>query len=165
MMQEILISLVEIILMLMLLLDSASNILEATPLWLCIPAPTMETLAQVVSTLTSLKCALILQSTGRDGKKDISFTCSEGEADLAMRVLKESAHFNDVSVDTTCAKVSIVGAGMQSHSGVASKMFEALSNNNINIKMISTSEIKISCIINRDDADKAVSAIHDMLFD
>ena len=108
---------------------------------------------------------IILQSTGRDGKKDISFTCSEGEADLAMRVLKESAHFNDVSVDTTCAKVSIVGAGMQSHSGVASKMFEALSNNNINIKMISTSEIKISCIINRDDADKAVSAIHDMLFD
>ena len=108
---------------------------------------------------------IILQSTGRDGKKDISFTCAEGEAELAMRVLKESAHFNDVSVDTTCAKVSIVGAGMQSHSGVASKMFEALSNNNINIKMISTSEIKISCIIDRDDADKAVSAIHEMLFD
>ena len=108
---------------------------------------------------------IILQSTGRDGKKDISFTCSEGEADLAMRVLKESAHFSDVSVDTTCAKVSIVGAGMQSHSGVASKMFEAMSNNNINIKMISTSEIKISCIIDRADADKAVSAIHDMLFD
>ena len=108
---------------------------------------------------------IILQSTGRDGKKDISFTCAEGEAELAMRVLKESAHFNDVSVDTTCAKVSIVGAGMQSHSGVASKMFEAMSNNNINIKMISTSEIKISCIIDRDDADKAVSAIHDMLFD
>ena len=71
-----------------------------------------------------------------------------------MRVLKESAHFNDVSVDTTCAKVSIVGAGMQSHSGVASKMFEALSNNNINIKMISTSEIKISCIIDRADATR-----------
>ena len=108
---------------------------------------------------------IILQSTGRDGKKDISFTCAEGEAEVAMRVLKESAHFSNVSVDTTCAKVSIVGAGMQSHSGVASKMFEALSNNNINIKMISTSEIKISCIIDRDDADKAVSAIHDMLFD
>ena len=108
---------------------------------------------------------IILQSTGRDGKKDISFTCAEGEAELAMRVLKESAHFSNVSVDTTCAKVSIVGAGMQSHSGVASKMFEAMSNNNINIKMISTSEIKISCIIDRDDADKAVSAIHEMLFD
>ena len=108
---------------------------------------------------------IILQSTGRDGKKDISFTCAQGEAETALRVLKESAHYTDVSVDTTCAKVSIVGAGMQSHSGVASKMFEAMSNNNINIKMISTSEIKISCIIDRDDADKAVSAIHEMLFD
>ena len=108
---------------------------------------------------------IILQSTGRDGKKDISFTCAQGEAETALRVLKESAHYADISVDTTCAKVSIVGAGMQSHSGVASKMFEAMSNNNINIKMISTSEIKISCIIARDDADKAVSAIHEMLFD
>ena len=108
---------------------------------------------------------IILQSTGRDGKKDISFTCAQGEAETALRVLKESAHYADVSVDTTCAKVSIGGAGMQSHSGVASKMFEAMSNNNINIKMISTSEIKISCIIDRDDADKAVSAIHEMLFD
>ena len=108
---------------------------------------------------------IILQSTGRDGKKDISFTCAQGEAETALRVLKDSAHYTDVSVDTTCAKVSIVGAGMQSHSGVASKMFEAMSNNNINIRMISTSEIKISCIIDRDDADKAVSAIHEMLFD
>ena len=108
---------------------------------------------------------IILQSTGRNGKKDISFTCAQGEAETALRVLKDSAHYTDVSVDTTCAKVSIVGAGMQSHSGVASKMFEAMSNNNINIKMISTSEIKISCIIDRDDADKAVSAIHEMLFD
>ena len=108
---------------------------------------------------------IILQSTGRDGKKDISFTCAQGEAETALRALKDSAHYTDVSVDTTCAKVSIVGAGMQSHSGVASKMFEAMSNNNINIKMISTSEIKISCIIDRDDADKAVSAIHEMLFD
>ena len=108
---------------------------------------------------------IILQSTGRDGKKDISFTCAESEAETAMRVLRESAKFDQVTCDETCAKVSIVGAGMQSHSGVASKMFEALSNNNINIKMISTSEIKISCIIDRNDADKAVSAIHEMLFD
>ena len=108
---------------------------------------------------------IILQSTGRDGKKDISFTCAESEAETALRVLRESAKFDQVTCDETCAKVSIVGAGMQSHSGVASKMFEALSNNNINIKMISTSEIKISCIIDREDADKAVSAIHEMLFD
>jgi len=99
---------------------------------------------------------IILQSTGRDGKKDISFTCAESEAETAMRVLREGAHFDQITCDETCAKVSIVGAGMQSHSGVASKMFEAMSNNNINIKMISTSEIKISCIIDREDADKAV---------
>ena len=68
-------------------------------------------------------------------------------------------------MDGNIGKVSIVGAGMQSHSGVASKMFEAMSNNNINIKMISTSEIKISCIIDREDSDKAVSAIHEMLFE
>ena len=105
------------------------------------------------------------QSTGRDGKKDISFPCSEGDADIALKALREGANFQDITCDETCAKVSIVGAGMQSHSGVASKMFEALSNNNINIKMISTSEIKISCIIDRADADKAGSAIHDMLFD
>ena len=108
---------------------------------------------------------IILQSTGRAGKKDISFTCAESEAETALRVLRESAKFDQVTCDETCAKVSIVGAGMQSHSGVASKMFEALSNNNINIKMISTSEIKISCIIDREDADKAVSAIHEMLFE
>ena len=108
---------------------------------------------------------IILQSTGRDGKKDISFTCSEGEADTALRVLKDSGKFQDVTCDETCGKVSIVGAGMQSHSGVASKMFESLSNNNINRKMISTSEIKIYCIIDRNDAEKAVSAIHEMLFD
>ena len=108
---------------------------------------------------------IILQSTGRDGKKDISFTCSEGEADTALRVLKDSGKFQNATCDETCAKVSIVGAGMQSHSGVASTMFEALFNQNINIKMISTSEIKISCIIDRNDADKAVSAIHEMLFD
>ena len=107
---------------------------------------------------------IILQSTGREGKKDVIFTCSEGDAELAVRTLKEGARFTEVSCDRTYAKVSIVGAGMQSHSGVAASMFEALSNNNINIHMISTSEIKISCIIDRDEADRAVVAIHDMLF-
>lgn len=107
---------------------------------------------------------IILQSTGRDGKKDVIFTCSEGDADQAVRVLKESAHFTNVSCDTSCAKVSIVGAGMQSHSGVAAQMFEALSNNNINIKMISTSEIKISVLIHLNDSEKAINAIHDAFF-
>lgn len=106
---------------------------------------------------------IILQSSGRDGKKDVIFTCAESDGERAVRALRDSGRFKDVNCDTSCAKVSIVGAGMQSHSGVASGMFEALSNNNINIHMISTSEIKISCIIDRDDADRAVSAIHDML--
>ena len=111
---------------------------------------------------------IILQTTGRDGKKDMSFTVPLGDAESAVAALKNATSRiggGDVNVDKGCAKVSIVGAGMQSHSGVASKMFEALSNNNINIKMISTSEIKISCIIDREDADKAVSSIHDMLFE
>ena len=111
---------------------------------------------------------IILQTTGRDGKKDMSFTVPLGDAESAVAALKNATHRiggGDITVDKTCAKVSIVGAGMQSHSGVASTMFEALFNQNINIKMISTSEIKISCIIDRDDADKAVSAIHEMLFD
>ena len=111
---------------------------------------------------------IILQSSGSAGSKDVIFTCSKGEAETARAVLESNkTRFgtDKITVNNDCAKVSIVGAGMQSHSGVASKMFEALSNNNINIKMISTSEIKISCIIDRADADKAVGAIHDMLFD
>ena len=107
---------------------------------------------------------IILQSTGRDGKKDVIFTCSQGDAPIAMRALKESEKFSQVTCSNEYAKVSIVGAGMQSHSGVAASMFEALANNNINIHMISTSEIKISCIIDREEADRAVSAIHDSLF-
>ena len=107
---------------------------------------------------------IILQTTGRDGKKDMSFTVPLGDAESAVAALKNATHRiggGDITVDKTCAKVSIVGAGMQSHSGVASTMFEALFNQNINIKMISTSEIKISVIIDEADADKAVAAIHD----
>ena len=95
---------------------------------------------------------IILQTTGRDGKKDMSFALKNATSRIGG---------GDITVDKTCAKVSIVGAGMQSHSGVASTMFEALFNQNINIKMISTSEIKISVIIDEADADKAVAAIHD----
>ena len=107
---------------------------------------------------------IILQSSGRDGNKDVVFTVPLGYAETALATLennKKRFGGGDISVDKTCAKVSIVGAGMQSHSGVASTMFEALSNANINIKMISTSEIKISVIINENDADRAVAAIHD----
>ena len=94
----------------------------------------------------------------------MSFTVPLGDAESAVAALKNATNRiggGDITVDKTCAKVSIVGAGMQSHSGVASTMFEALFNQNINIKMISTSEIKISVIIDEADADKAVAAIHD----
>lgn len=107
---------------------------------------------------------IILQSSGRDGNKDVVFTVPLGDAETALATLennKKRFGGGNISVDKTCAKVSIVGAGMQSHSGVASTMFEALSNANINIKMISTSEIKISVIIDENDADRAVAAIHD----
>ena len=107
---------------------------------------------------------IILQSSGRGNKKDLIFTVPETDADTAERVLNENkTRFNggEVHVNKNCAKVSIVGAGMQSHSGVASSMFEALFSKNINIQMISTSEIKISVIIDQNDADKAVAAIHD----
>lgn len=77
---------------------------------------------------------------------------------------KEQLRFEDVSVNKEVAKVSIVGAGMASNSGVAAKMFEALAMAGINIRMISTSEIKISVLINEEDSEKAVKAIHNKFF-
>lgn len=106
---------------------------------------------------------IILQSIGRDGSQDISFTVPSTDKDLAVEVLNEQLDIlgakRVVAVDNI-AKVSIVGAGMQSNPGVAAQMFEALSNEGINIQMISTSEIKISVLIDRPDADRAVNAIH-----
>ena len=106
---------------------------------------------------------IILQSVGRDGSKDLTFTVPRSDAELAMSVLRENLSRiggSDIKVDTGVAKVSIVGAGMQSHCGIASSMFEALYEANVNIRMISTSEIKISVIIDAADADRAVAAIH-----
>ena len=80
---------------------------------------------------------------------------------LKLIMREEVPSGGEIIVNKGFAKVSIVGAGMQSHSGVASTMFEALFNQNINIHMISTSEIKISVVIDEQDADKAVAAIHD----
>lgn len=104
---------------------------------------------------------IILQSVGRDGTKDITFTVSKDNGPLAVEILNdEVGGFQDVVCDTHVAKVSIVGAGMESHPGTASKMFEALYERDINIQMISTSEIKISVLVAEEDADKAVSAVH-----
>ena len=111
---------------------------------------------------------IILQASGRGENKDIIFTVPAGDAEMVRALMEENlAVFGatDVQVDTDVAKVSIVGAGMQSHSGVASRMFEALCETNININMVSTSEIKISVLIKKEDADRAVAAIHDAFYD
>lgn len=106
---------------------------------------------------------IILQSIGRNGKKDISFTVSRGNMEKAAEILEaaEMLDFERIEHSTDVSKVSIVGAGMVNNPGVASKMFEALYDANINIHMISTSEIKISVLIDEKDAEKAVIAIHD----
>ena len=107
---------------------------------------------------------IILQSSGTDGAKDLIFTVPLDDAESALSLLQEhKGRFGggEIKVDKNCAKVSVVGAGMQSHPGVASRMFEAIGSQNINIHMISTSEIKISVIIDKADADSAVAAIHD----
>ena len=108
----------------------------------------------------------ILQAVGRDNTKDITFTVSknqEHEAISAIEALKESLEYKDIFVDNSIAKISIVGAGMESHPGIASKMFEAIYDAGINIRMIATSEIKISVLIDAKYADKAVQAVHDAL--
>ena len=109
---------------------------------------------------------IILQSVGRDGTKDIAFTVSTANEDEAVECVKALPFIGDAKVvsDNTVAKVSVVGAGMETHPGTASKMFEALYGKGINIQMISTSEIKISVLIDENDADKAVSAVHDAFF-
>ena len=111
---------------------------------------------------------IILQSIGHDGLKDISFTVAKSRGQEAVDCLQdymENLGAKEVLYDDKVAKISIVGAGMESHAGVAAKMFEALYDAQINIQMISTSEIKVSVLIDEKDADKAVKAIHDKFFD
>ena len=111
---------------------------------------------------------IILQSIGHDDKKDISFTVAKNRGQDAVDAIKDymiDHGADEILLDDNVAKISIVGAGMESHAGVATKMFEALYDAQINIRMIATSEIKISVLINADDADKAVKAIHDKFFD
>lgn len=111
---------------------------------------------------------IILQSIGHDGKKDISFTVAKNRGEEAVALMKEYTEnlgAEEILYDDKVAKISIVGAGMESHAGVATKMFEALYDAQVNIQMISTSEIKVSVLIDSSDADKAVSAIHRKFFD
>ena len=104
---------------------------------------------------------MILQSIGRHGKKDISFTCTDEDADLAKQIIEDQMEFEEIDIDKGVSKVSIVGAGMQTNAGVAAKMFEALYDANINIRMISTSEIRVTVLINENNTERAMNAIHD----
>ena len=111
---------------------------------------------------------IILQSIGHDGKKDISFTVAKDRTEEAKACLENyvvNHNAKELICNTDVAKISIVGAGMESHAGVATKMFEALYDAQINIQMISTSEIKVSVLIDKKDADRAVKAIHDKFFE
>ena len=110
---------------------------------------------------------IILQSIGRDNTKDISFTVSADNLQNALDTLnpnKVKIGFENIMVNDKVCKVSIVGAGMVNNPGVAASMFEALSNANVNIQMISTSELKVSVLVDEDDADKALRAVHDQFF-
>jgi len=110
---------------------------------------------------------IILQSVGREGTNDISFTVAKHDLEPAKAALeehRESIGFTRVSVNTDVAKISIVGAGMMSAPGIAALMFEALYDAKINIQMISTSEIKVSVLIEEQYADMAVQAIHNRFF-
>lgn len=111
---------------------------------------------------------MILQSVGRDGTKDITFTVPGNCGDAAIEALQEycdQVGVKSISQDKQLAKVSIVGAGMETHEGVAAQMFEALADANINISMISTSEIKVSALLPKEDADRAVQVIHQRFFE
>lgn len=106
---------------------------------------------------------MIIQSATRDERNDISFTITRDDLARALPVVEKVAGeigANGFTYGEDVAKVSIVGAGMQSNPGVAASMFEALADEGINIQMISTSEIKVSCIIDADSVEKAVNALH-----
>ena len=110
---------------------------------------------------------IILQSIGRHNTKDISFTVGKQDMERTKKLLEDHVEllgFDHIDVSDQIAKISIVGAGMVHNPGVAAKMFEALYNAGININMISTSEIKVSVLVDLADADRAVQVIHDRFF-
>jgi aspartate kinase len=107
---------------------------------------------------------MIIQNVSEDGFADVTFTVAESGSEKALEVIKgiiKEISAADVQYDKNIVKVSIVGVGMRSHAGVAAKMFSALADEGINILMISTSEIKISCVINAKYTELAVRVLHD----
>lgn len=107
---------------------------------------------------------IIIQSVGRDNRKDISFTVARTDLQEAMTLLNENREAltaQSVECSTNVAKISIIGAGMTSNPGVAARMFEALYSANINIRMIATSEIRITVLIDEEDTNRAMRVVHD----
>ena len=112
----------------------------------------------------SINVDVILQSIGRAGTKDISFTVNKVDLEDAVAILEENKErlgFKELHSERNIAKLSIVGSGMLSNPGVAAKMFESLYNEGVNINMISTSEIRITVLINEKDGIRAMNAVHD----
>jgi aspartate kinase len=106
---------------------------------------------------------MIVQNIGTDGMTDMTFSLATDEIGLAQATLegaRQAVGYRDMIVDDDVAKVSIVGIGMRSHAGVAQKMFSALAAEGINIKVITTSEIKVSVLIDRRYMELAVQALH-----
>ena len=112
----------------------------------------------------NIEVDVIVQNISVDGKTDFTFTVSKEDEHATSEVIKQmknSLEFDDVIVDSQIAKVSLVGVGMRTHAGIASTAFKALSENDVNIQMISTSEIKITIVINENAVTKAVKALHE----
>lgn len=110
---------------------------------------------------------MIIQNIAEDGRTDMTFSCPTDQvmrAQKAMQEAKDSGEINyhDLIADTNVAKISAVGIGMRSQSGVAAKMFKTLSDEGVNIKVIATSEIKISVLVDRKYMELAVQALHDV---
>ncbi|ELF2320960.1 aspartate kinase [Campylobacter sp. RKI_CA19_01122] len=121
--------------------------------------------AEIFGTLANenINVDMIIQNVGLDGATNLGFTVPENELDLATNAMKKVLGANaNIETDSAVVKVSVVGVGMKSHSGVASAAFKALANENINIQMISTSEIKISVIVHEKYGELAVRVLHEV---
>jgi aspartate kinase len=119
--------------------------------------------AKIFSTLAdnNINVDMIIQNLGHDGTTNLGFTVPENELESAKNIMEELNAAENLEYDTNIAKVSIVGVGMKNHSGVAGKAFTTMADNNININMISTSEIKVSMVIDEKYAELAVRGLHD----
>ncbi len=126
-----------------------------------VPGASLELFSRIAD--RNITVDMIVQNVAEEGKADISFTVPRGELDVTLEAVREAAAIigtDGITADDNVAKVSVVGVGMARQTGVADRMFRALANEGINIQMITTSEIKISVLIERDEAQRALRAVH-----